>query len=198
MVTLVGASTAWRALFYLANLQAGQRVLIHGAAGGVGNYAVQLARWKGAHVIGTASSTNLEFIRALGAETVIDYHATPFEQIAREIDVVVDCLGGETQKRSWPVLRPGGMLVSIGRAPDEETAARYGVRTTSTAMDQRVPPDLSLNPLQEISALLASGQLLPQPGQVFPLEEVAQAHALSETGHGRGRIILHIAEERKG
>jgi NADPH:quinone reductase-like Zn-dependent oxidoreductase len=193
----VGAYTAWRALFSLADLQAGQQVLVHGAAGGVGNYAIQLARWKGAHVIGTASFVNLEFVRALGAEIVIDYHTTPFEQVVHEVDVVVDPIGGETQDRSWPLIKPGGMLVAIGHPPAEDMAARHGVRTASTVLDQQVPPGLSRRPLQEISALIESGLLLPQPGKVFPLEEAAQAQAFSETGHGRGRIVLHIAEERK-
>src|SRR5438128_1447917 len=192
----VGARTAWLALFSLADLQAGQQVLVHGAAGGVGNYAVQLARWKGAHVIGTASFSDLEFVRALGAEVVIDYHTTPFEQVAHEVDVVVDPIGGETQDRSWSLIKPGGMLVAIGHPPAEDMAAQHGVRTASTVLEQRVPPRLSREPLQEISDLIESGLLLPQVGRVFSLEEAAQAQALSETGHGRGRIILHIAEER--
>ncbi len=193
----VGALTAWRALFSLADLQAGQQVLVHGAAGGVGNYAIQLARWKGARVIGTASFVNLEFVRALGAEIVIDYHTTPFEQEVHEVDVVVDPIGGETQDRSWPLIKPGGMLVAIGHSPAEDMAARHGVRTASTILNQQVPPGVSTGPQQEISALIESGLLLPQPGKVFPLEEAAQAQAFSETGHGRGRIVLHIAEERK-
>lgn len=191
----VGARTAWFALFSLADLQAGQEVLVHGAAGGVGNYAVQLARWKGAHVIGTASFNNLEFVRSLGAEIVIDYHTTPFEQVAHEVDVIVDTIGGETQDRSWPLIKRGGILVAIGHPPAEEMAAKHGVRTVSTVLDQRVPPRISTEPLQEISDLIESGMLLPQPGKVFPLEEAAQAQALSETGHGRGRIVLHIADE---
>jgi len=193
----VGARTAWMALFSLADLQAGQQVLIHGAAGGVGNYAVQLARWQGAHVIGTASFDNLEFVRALGAEIVIDYHTTPFEQVAHDVDVVVDPIGGQTQDRSWPLIKPGGMLVAIGHPPAEDMAAKHGVRTASTVLDQQVPPRLLTEPLQEISALIESGLLLPQVGRVFPLEEAAQAQALSETGHGRGRIVLHIADERR-
>ena len=192
----IGARTAWIALFKLADLQAGQQVLVHGAAGGVGNYAVQLARWKGAHVIGTASFTNLEFVRALGAEIVIDYHTTPFENVAHEVDVVVDPIGGETQDRSWPLIKPGGMLVAIGHPPADEMAAQLGVRTASTALDQRVPPRLSTEPLREISGLIESGLLLPPVGKVFPLQEAAQAQVLSETGHGRGRIVLHIADER--
>ena len=99
----VGANTAWMALFSLADLQAGQQVLVHGAAGGVGNYAVQLARWRGAHVIGTSSFNNLEFVRTLGAEIVIDYNTTTFEQVAHDVDLVVDPIGGQTQDRSWPL-----------------------------------------------------------------------------------------------
>jgi NADPH:quinone reductase-like Zn-dependent oxidoreductase len=191
----VGASTAWMALFSLADLQAGQKVLVHGAAGGVGNYAVQLARWKGAHVTGTVSSKNLEFVLALGAETVINYATTPFEQVAHDVDVVVDPIGGETQDRSWSLIKPGGMLVAVGHPSAEDMAVKYGVRTASTVLAQRVPPGLSMGPLREISTLIESGLLLPQPGKVFSLEEAAQAQALSETGHGRGRIVLHIADE---
>ncbi len=191
----VGARTAWMALFSLADLQAGQRVLVHAAAGGVGNYAVQLARWKGAHVIGTASQNNLEFVRSLGAETVIDYHATPFERVIHEVDVVIDPIGDETQDRSWPLLKPGGMLIAIGHPAAEDMARRHGVRTLSTLATQRAPLRISPEPLQTISSLLESGMLLPQPGEVFPLEEAGQAQALSETGHGRGRIILHIVGE---
>lgn len=193
----VGALTAWIALFSLANLQAGQKVLVHGAAGGVGNYAVQLASWKGAHVIGTTSSKNLEFVHTLGAETVIDYATIPFEQVVHEVDVVVDPLGGEIQDRSWPLLKPGGILVAIGHPSAEDMAAKYGVRTASTVLAQRVPPGHPTEALSEISALIESGFLLPQVGKVFSLEEAAQAQALSETGHGRGRIVLHIANERR-
>jgi len=191
----VGASTAWLALFSLANLQTGQKVLVHGAAGGVGNYAVQLARRINAHVIGTASSKNLEFVHMLGAEIVIDYATTPFEQVVHEVDVVVDPLGGEIQDRSWPLLKPGGILVAIGHLSAEEMATKYGVRTASTVLAQRVPPGQETEPLREISALIESGFLLPQVGNVFSLQEAAQAQAEAETGHGRGRIVLHIADE---
>jgi NADPH:quinone reductase-like Zn-dependent oxidoreductase len=193
----VGASTAWLALFGLADLQAGQRVLIHGAAGGVGNYVVQLARWKGAQVIGTASSRHLEFVQTLGAETVIDYAITPFEQVVQEVDVVVDPLGGKIEERSWPLLKPGGMLVAVGHPSDLDMAAKYSVRTASTVLAPRILASHSTNPLQEISTLIESGFLLPQVGNVFPLEEAAQAQALSETGHGRGRIVLHVADETR-
>ena len=192
----IGARTAWIALFSLADLQAGQQVLVHGAAGGVGNYAVQLAHWKEANVIGTASFKNLEFVRSLGADNVIDYNTTSFEHVAHDVDVVVDPIGGQTQDRSWPLIKPGGMLVAIGHPPAEEMAAQHGVRTASTVLDQRVPLRISTEPLQEISGLIESGLILPQVGKVFPLQDAAQAQVLSETGHGRGRIVLHIADER--
>jgi NADPH:quinone reductase-like Zn-dependent oxidoreductase len=191
----IGARTAWVALFLLADLQAGQSVLIHGAAGGVGNYAVQLACWKGARVIGTASSSNIEFVRLLGAEAVIDYQTTPFERVVHKVDVVVDPIGGETQERSWPLIKPGGVLIAIGHPTDEESASQHGVRTLSTAANQGVPLRSAVEPLQTISSLIESGDLLPQPGKVFPLDEAREAQAFSETGHGRGRIVLHIADE---
>jgi NADPH:quinone reductase-like Zn-dependent oxidoreductase len=191
----IGAYTAWTALFLLADLQAGQRVLIHGAAGGVGNYVVQLARWKGAHVIATASTDNLDFVRSLGAETVIDYRATPFEDVVHDVDVVVDPIGGETQERSWLLITPGGALIAFGHPPDQEKAVQHGLRTMSTIAPQGVADRDTTEPPQTISRLLESGELLPQPGKVFPLEEAAQAQSFSETGHGRGRIILHIADE---
>lgn len=189
-----GARAAWAALFDLADLQAGQRVLIHGAAGGVGNYAVQLARWKGARVIGTASRDNLAFVHSLGAETVIDYRTTPFESVVRDVDVVVDVIGGETQDRSWRVLKPGGILVAIGRPPEEEIARQHGVRTASTILGQRPPAQTAIDPLRTISELVASGAMLPQVGAIFRLEDAKQAQLMGEVGHGRGRIVLHIAD----
>jgi len=119
------------------------------------------------------------------------------EQVVHEIDVVVDPFGGEIQDRSWPLLKPGGILVAVGHPSAKEMAAKYGVRTASTVLAQRVPPGHSMEPFREISALIESGRLLPQVGKVFPLEEAAQAQALSETGHGRGRIVLHIDNERR-
>src|SRR5205823_8311740 len=108
----VGAVTAWRALFDTAGLEQDQKILIHGAAGGVGSFAVQLAKWKGTHVIGTASSRNQLFLRELGVDEPIDYQKTRFEDVLHDVDVVLDTIGGETQKRSWRVLRKGGILVS--------------------------------------------------------------------------------------
>jgi NADPH:quinone reductase-like Zn-dependent oxidoreductase len=127
----LAALTAWQSLFDAAGLSAGQKVLIHAGAGGVGSFAVQLARWKGAHVIGTASKRNHELVRNLGAAETIDYETTRFENVVHEVDVVFDTIGGDTQKRSWQVLKKGGVLVSIVGPPSAEEAAAHGVRQAS-------------------------------------------------------------------
>src|SRR6266853_2317556 len=124
----VAGLTPWQALFDTANLSAGQKVLIHGAAGGVGSFAVQFAKWKGAHVLGTASGSHVEQVRQLGADEVIDYRKTKFEEVARDVDVVLDTVGGETQERSWKVLKRGGVLVSLVQQPAAEKAAAQGAR----------------------------------------------------------------------
>ena len=124
----LAAMTAWQALFDAAGLSPGQRVLIHAAAGGVGTFAVQLAKWKGAHVIGTASTKNQDLLRQLGADGAIDYRSVAFETVVQDMDVVLDTIGGETQARSWTVLRKGGVLVSTVSPPSPEEAAAHGVR----------------------------------------------------------------------
>src|SRR3989454_268395 len=119
----VAGLTPWQALFDTANLSAGQKMLIHGAAGGVGSFAVQFAKWKGARVLGTASGDHVEQVRQLGADEVIDYRKTKFEEVARDVDVVLDTIGGETQERSWRVLKPGGIFVSLGPPPPPQKTA---------------------------------------------------------------------------
>ncbi len=179
----VGALTAWQSVIEVAQVQAGQRVLVHGAAGGVGLYAVQFARWKGAHVIGTASAGNLDFVRSLGAESAIDYKATPFEKVIHDMDVVMDTVGGDVIERSWQVLRPNGVLVTVaGRLPPDAGKAQ-GIRAMNGG---RAPAEK----LSQISELFESEQITPVVGRVFPLAEARQAHELSQTGHGRGRIVL--------
>jgi NADPH:quinone reductase-like Zn-dependent oxidoreductase len=131
----------------------------------------------------------------LGAETVIDYQTTPFERVVHEVDAVVDPIGSETQERSWRLIKSGGVLVAIGHPADEESASQYGVRTLSAAANQGVPLRPATEPLQTISNLIESGELLPQPGKVFPLDEARAAQTFSETGHGRGRIVLHVVDE---
>src|SRR5438477_8414273 len=124
----LAALTAWQSLFDIAQLQPGQRVLIHGGSGGVGHFAVQLAKWKGAYVIATASTKNQELLRELGADETIDYTIQKFENVAHKIDIVLDTIGGETQERSWLVLKQGGALISLVQPPSEQKANRFEVR----------------------------------------------------------------------
>jgi NADPH:quinone reductase-like Zn-dependent oxidoreductase len=187
-----GATVAWTALFENAGLQAGQRVLIHGAAGGVGAFAVQFARWKGAQVTGTASSANVDFVRSLGAETVIDYTSTPFEQVARDVDVVLDTIGGETLQRSLNVVKAGGILVSLLEQPSQEQAQEHGIRAMKNTAALPFP---STSLLQTIAQLIVSGQVKATIARTFPLSEARQAHEMSQIGHGRGRIVLQIADD---
>lgn len=186
-----GATTAWTALFETADLQAGQSVLIHGAAGGVGLFAVQFARWKGARVIGTASTNNVDFVRSLGAETVVDYTTTPFEEVARDVDVVLDSIGGEVLQRSLRVVKRGGILVSLLVDPSQEQARELGIRATKNTASLPYP---STRLLSDIAQSMAEGQVRTVVAQTFPLHEARRAHELSQTGHGRGRIVLHIAD----
>lgn len=182
-----GATTAWTALFEDGALQAGQRVLIHGAAGGVGSFAVQFARWKGASVIATASKANLDFVASLGAETVIDYAATPFERVAHDVDLALDTIGGETQRRSLPVVRRGGTLISLLEAPSPALAQQYGIQARKNVA---LPTGEHLH---IIARLIGEGHVKPTIARTFALSEARQAHELSQSGHGRGRIVLHIA-----
>src|SRR5437899_7700252 len=124
----VAGLVPWQALFDTANLTAGQTVLIHGAAGGVGSFAVQFAKWKGARVLGTASGAHVEQVRQLGADEVIDYRKTKFDEVARDVDVVLDTIGGETQESSWQVLKRGGVLASLVQPPSAEKAAVHAAR----------------------------------------------------------------------
>jgi NADPH:quinone reductase-like Zn-dependent oxidoreductase len=182
------ATTAWMALFADGGLQAGQQVLIHGAAGGVGAYAVQFARWKGAQVIGTASTAHLDFVRALGADTIVDYTTTPFEEVVRDVDLVLDTIGGATLRRSMEVVRQGGMLVSLLEQPPPALAQKRGIR----AMKNAAPPTSEL--LGTIAQLIVEGEVRATIGRTFALHEAQQAHALIQTGHGRGRTILQVSE----
>jgi len=178
------ALTAWQALFEAARLQPGQTILVHAAAGGVGHIAVQLAKWKGAHVIGTASAANVDFLRSLGVDQVIDYTHERFEDVAHEVDVVLDTIGGATQERSFEVIKPGGMLVSITDTPDESVARSYGVRTASILVHT------SSEQLAEIAELFENGKLQVEVTRAFPLVEAAEAHLLVEAGHTRGKVVL--------
>ena len=183
----VGGITAWVGLFDTASLEAGQRLLVQGGAGGVGGLAVQLARWKGAPVIATTSTGNVDYVRSLGADEVIDYTTTTFEDAVDDVDVVLDTVGGKVTDRSWKVLKPGGILVVVAGMPEPEKAAAHGVRTSGVQSPQASRPVL-----QELATLIEAGSLVAQVGQVFPLSDAAAAHAVAETGHGRGRNVLRI------
>jgi len=161
-------------------------VLIHAAAGGVGSFAVQLAKWKGAHVIGTASKDNHEFLGSLGADEFIDYRTTRFEDVVHDADVVFDTMGGDTQNRSWSVLKKGGILVSILGQPSAAEAAGHGVRQASVFVQP------SAGQLEEIAKLVDSGKVRAVVETVLPLSEARRAQELSQTGHTRGKIVLRV------
>jgi NADPH:quinone reductase-like Zn-dependent oxidoreductase len=180
--------TAWEALFVQADLQPGQTVLIHGAAGGVGHMAVQLAKIRGARVIGTAS-VNSDLLQELGVDQAINYSTERFEDLVHDVDVVLDTIGGDTQQRSWGTLKPGGILVSTIQPPNAEEAAAHGVRQ---AMVMSNPPIAQT--LTEISKMVDAGQLKPVVSMVLPLRDIQQAHQLIEGKHTRGKIVLTNSE----
>ena len=183
----VGALTAWQA-FNLAGLSAGQTVLIHAAAGGVGSMAVQIAKARGAHVIGTASARNADFVKSLGADEVIDYTTTKFEDVVKDADMVFDLIGGDTQARSFGVLKPGGWLVSVVNPPSPEESEKHGVKSAM----MMVQPNAA--ELKEMTALVEAGKLKTFVETVVPLSEARQAHNLSQSGRTRGKIVLQVAQ----
>ncbi len=182
----VGATTAWQGLFDTGKLEAGPRVLIQGAAGGVGLFAVQLASQRGAHVIATASGANVEFVRSLGAEVVIDYTTTNLVDEVQDVDCVFDTVG-ETLETSLRVLKHGGILVALSGQPPVEQARARGVQVLASRT--QIGSDL----LEQLACLIDEGQLRTVIKSTFPLNQTSQAHALGQQGHGRGRIVLHIA-----
>jgi NADPH:quinone reductase-like Zn-dependent oxidoreductase len=181
--------TAWQAMINTANVGPGQTVLIHAAAGGVGHIAVQLAKWRGARVIGTASANNIGFLKQIGADQVVDYTTTPFETVVKGVDVVLDSVGGDTLDRSYAVLKPGGLLMSIVQPPSPEKAASYGVRIEFVTASSQVR-----QLLDEATRLIESQVIKPQVSHLLPLQEIRQAHAMSETHHTRGKIVLQVLQ----
>jgi NADPH:quinone reductase-like Zn-dependent oxidoreductase len=186
----VPAMAAWQALFDTAKLQAGQKILIHAAAGGVGGFAVQFAKSKGAHVIGTASAANSELVRSFGVDQFIDYRSTRFEDAVKDVDVVFDTIGGETQERSWKVLKKGGILVSVVQPPPEKAAASRGVRGVFMVEDAKRTGEL-----KQIAELVASGRVKVNVETILPLREARKAQDLSQSGHARGKIVLVVGAE---
>jgi NADPH:quinone reductase-like Zn-dependent oxidoreductase len=181
----IGALTAWQGLFDRAKLQAGERLLVQGGAGAVGVFAIQLARLHGAYVIATASSRNLDFVRQLGADQVIDYHAVPFEREAGEVDVVFDTVGGETLRRSWNVLKPNGRMVAI--AADAEQAVEERVKKAFFIVEPNQAQ------LSEIGRLLDARQLQPVLDAVVPFNQVPAAFAgRTAQRSGRGKVVVDV------
>jgi NADPH:quinone reductase-like Zn-dependent oxidoreductase len=180
--------TAWQGVFDHGKLQAGQKILIHGASGGVGTFAVQFAKWKGAYVIGTASANNIEFLKELGVDEVIDYKKEHFEEKLKDIDVVFDLIGGETQTKSIKVLKHGGILVSTVGIKDKEALKGKEIEGVQY-MAQSTPADL-----KQIAALIDEGKIKPVITKTLPLKDIAEAHKLSEEGHTKGKIAITVAE----
>lgn len=178
--------TAWQGLFDHGHLQAGQRVLIHGGAGGVGHLAVQFAKARGATVAATVATEDVDFVRRLGADQVIDYTRERFEEQVREVDLVLDLVAGETQERSWAVLRDGGTLISSLGRPSETKAREHHARAEGFVAH----PDRA--ELIEIARLIDEGRVHPHVSAVFELEEAAEAQARLERHHAQGKVVLEV------
>jgi NADPH:quinone reductase-like Zn-dependent oxidoreductase len=185
----LAALAAWQSLFDTAQLQPGQRVLIHAGSGGVGHFAAQLAKWKGAYVIATASTKNQELLRELGADETIDYTRQRFEDVARNIDIVLDPIGGDTQERSWQVLKKGGFLLSLVEPPSADKAKALGLQAAFVASHPNGAE------LAKIAELIDSGDLKPIVNRILPLSEARRAHELSQTGHTHGKIVLRVKDQ---
>jgi NADPH:quinone reductase-like Zn-dependent oxidoreductase len=184
-------STAWQALVDAAHLQAGQTVLIHGGSGGVGHMAIQIAKARGARVIATASTANQEFLKKLGADQAIDYTKTRFEEVVKDVDVVLDAVGGETLTRSYGVVKKGGIIVTIADEPDQKELDARGIRGMSISSAPKSET------FAELTRLVEARKLKPAVTQVFPLAEVAEAQEQIATRHTRGKIVLRVAPDPK-
>lgn len=184
--TPLASLTAWMMLFDKANLQAGQRILIHAASGGVGSFAVQLAKIAGAFVAGTTSAENIDYVKFLGADEVIDYKSEDFSKKGNGYDVVLDTIGGQTQKKSFKVLKKGGVLVTTLQIEDKDLANSYGVTTQSGL----VMPNGSR--LQEIAGLIDEEKLKIYIDKTYDLKDTRAAQEYSQTGKVRGKIIVKV------
>ena len=187
----VVALTAWQALIDTAKLSAGQTVLIHGGSGGVGSFAIQIAKARGAKVIATASTANQDFLKQLGAEVAIDYTKQKFEEVAKSVDVVLDSVGKDTLVRSYGIVKKGGFVVTLVARIDDAELTKHGIRGASLS----VKPDS--NELAEIGKLIDEGKIKVVVSQTFSLSEAMKAQEQVATGHTRGKIVLRVAEEPK-
>ena len=182
----MGGQAAWTALIETGQVERGMRVLIHGAAGALGTTAVQLAKEHGAHVTATASGKGMALVKSLGADEVIDYRTQRFEQVAHDIDVVLDTLGAATQEASWTTMRKGGILVATAMPPSPERAAAAGVRAAFVFTQPRGAV------LEQLAERVDDGRLRIVVGQEFALADAARAHRLGEAGKARGKMVLHV------
>ena len=185
----LGALTAWQALVDAAQLSGGQTVFVQGGSGGVGSFGVQLAKARGARVIATASTRNQDLLKQLGADVAIDYTTTKFEEVAKDVDVVLDTVGGDTLKRTYPIVKRGGIICTLRHRPDPAELEQRGIRGVPIA----VRPDAE--DLTEITALIDAGKIKPVVSQVLPLDRAIEAHKQVATLHTRGKIVLKVADE---
>jgi NADPH:quinone reductase-like Zn-dependent oxidoreductase len=187
----MGALTAWQALVDTAQLHPGQTILVHGGSGGVGSFAVQIAKARGARVIATASTANQDLLKQLGADVAIDYTKTRFEDVAKDVDAVLDPVGKETLARSYGVVKKGGIVMSLVARPDPVELEKRGIRGAAIS----VHPDAE--DLAEIARLIDAGKIKPVVTEVLPLSEAIAAQRQAETHHTRGKLVLRIADEPK-
>src|SRR5436189_5597940 len=185
------ALTAWQALIDTARLSEGQTVLIHGGSGGVGSFAIQIAKARGAKVIATASTANQDLLKQLGADVAIDYTKQKFEDVAKDVDVVLDSVGKDTLARSYGVVKKGGFIVTLVSRIDQAELDKHGIRGASLSVN----PDSS--ELAEIGKLIDANKIKVVVSQTLPLADAAKAQEQVATGHTRGKIVLKVADEPK-
>ena len=187
----IAGMTAWQALVDTAKLSAGQTVLIHGGSGGVGSFAIQIAKARGAKVIATASTANQEFLKQLGADVAIDYTKQKFEDIAKDVDVVLDSIGRDTLARSYGVVKKGGIVISLVARPKQDELQKHGIRGTALNVES------TSEQLAEIGKLIDDKKIKVIVSQTFPLSEAMKAQQQVATGHTRGKIVLKVGDEPK-
>ncbi|PYI49591.1 MAG: NADPH:quinone reductase [Verrucomicrobia bacterium] len=188
----MGALTAWQSLVDIAKLQPGQTILIHGGSGGVGSFAIQIAKARGAHVIATASTANQDLLKQLGTDVAVDYTKTKFEDVAKDVDAVLDPVGKETLARSYGVVKKGGIVMCLVALPDRAEPQKRGIHGAAISAH----PDTA--DLTQIARLIDAGRIKPIVTQVLPLSEAIAAQQQAATHHTRGKVVLRIADEPKG
>ena len=187
----MAALTAWQSLVDVAKLQPGQTILVHGGSGGVGSFAVQIAKARGARVIATASTPNQDLLKQLGADVAVDYTKSKFEDVAKDVDAVLDPVGKDTLARSYGVVKKGGIVMSLVARPDPVELEKHGIRGAGIASH----PDAE--DLKEVAQLIDSGKIKPIVTQILPITDAVKAQQQAETHHTRGKVVLRIEDEPK-